>query len=307
MLLEIFVYVTVAAFIVFTVVKAINLAKMPMHNRWELYPVPKEKGRNKYGGSYYEEVLWWQKPRQTSFIDEIVDMFKEIFFIKKLFDNQRPFWWLSYAMHLGFYFLIAWAVLLFFGGITEIYGVTVAAGNGWWATLLFYLIFLTGVLGGGLAAVGSLALLIKRLADPTFKIYTTPQEYFNLIFIFVVALTGIILWTGDPTFAGAISMAASLLSLEALPPLGGLMRLHLVLLGLLLIYIPISKMSHYVGKFFTYHKVFWDNEPNLPNSPIMKAVEEGQKYKPRLSWSAPHIKSLAEQDSKQREEGKNYE
>ena len=101
------------AFMVFFLKKAAEYAKMPMHGRWELYPVPKEKGRGHYGGSYYEEEKWYEKKRETSLFAEIIDMMKEILFIKKLFDNQRPLWWLSYAMHLGIYLTIGWLALLF--------------------------------------------------------------------------------------------------------------------------------------------------------------------------------------------------
>lgn len=298
MILEAFVYIALVGFILLSLIKAVKYAKMPMHTRWELYPVPKEKGRGEYGGSYYEEVLWWQKTRETSFMGELVDMLKEMLFIKKLFDNQRPLWWLSYAMHLGIYLLIAWAVLLFLGGLTVNAGIEVAGGNGLWPSLLYYLTLVTGSVGGLLVALGSLSLFIKRMVEPTLRIYSNPQDYFNLLFIFVVAATGLILWSGDPVFEGARNMAAAVLSFEPLQ-VEGLMTLHLVLLGCLLIYIPISKMSHYVGKYFSFHKVLWDNEPNLPGSAIMQAVEEGQKYKPSTTWSAPHIKSPPSQASGQ--------
>lgn len=290
MVLEVFIYLAVAGFIVLSLRKALQYAKMPMHTRWELYPVPKEKGRGEYGGSYYEEPLWWQKPRETSFLSELADMLKEMLFIKKLFDNQRPLWWLSYAMHLGIYLLIAWALLLCLGGLTVNAGGQVAPGQGMWSSFLFYLTLLTGAAGGLLVAFGSLSLLIKRCADSSLRIYSNPQDYFNLLLIFVVAATGLGLWVHDPVFAGARQMAAALLRFEPLA-LKGLMAVHVVLLGLLLLYIPTSKMSHYVGKYFSFHKVLWDNEPNLPHSAIMKAVEEGQQYKPSTTWSAPHIKS----------------
>ena len=298
MVLEAFICLAVVGFIVLSLGKAFKYAKMPMHTRWELYPVPKEKGRGEYGGSYYEEHLWWQKPRETSFMGELVDMLKEMLFIKKLFDNQRPLWWLSYAMHLGISLLIAWALLLFLGGLTVNSGVEVAAGNGIWPSLLFYLTCLCGGAGGVLVAFGSLSLFFKRLGDASLRIYSNPQDYFNLLFIFVVAVTGLVLWSGDPVFDGARQMAAALLRFEPLA-MEGLVIWHVVLLGCLLIYIPVSKMSHYVGKYFSFHKVLWDNEPNLPDSAIMKAVEEGQKQKPSTTWSAPHIKPPSSQASGQ--------
>ena len=46
--------------------------KMPVHFRWELYPVQHEPGEKaSYGGSYMEEVNWWEKKRRKSLINEI--------------------------------------------------------------------------------------------------------------------------------------------------------------------------------------------------------------------------------------------
>ena len=43
MLLMIFIYLSVFLFFALSVKKAYQLAKMPFHGRWELYPVPGEK------------------------------------------------------------------------------------------------------------------------------------------------------------------------------------------------------------------------------------------------------------------------
>jgi hypothetical protein len=45
-------------------------------------------------------------------------------------------------------------------------------------------------------------------------------------------------------------------------------------------------MSHFVGKYFTFHKVYWDDEPNLRGSHIEDKVREVLKY--RVDWAAPH-------------------
>jgi len=47
-----------AAIVISTVVLAfrtVKIAQMPVHLRWELAPVPHEKGKSAYGGSYLEE------------------------------------------------------------------------------------------------------------------------------------------------------------------------------------------------------------------------------------------------------------
>ncbi|MDK2824022.1 MAG: hypothetical protein PWQ67_178 [Clostridia bacterium] len=286
MFLLILSYVSLFAFIFLSIYKAVQYGKMPMHGRLDLYPIPKEKGKGHYGGSYYEEVEWWKKPRETSLLEEIIDMLKEMLFIKKLFDNQRPLWWISYSLHLGIYLLFAWTALLFIGAITELAGLAMESGH-WWAVLVYYTTFLTGTIGGLLVAFGSGALFLKRYLVPSFKKYTTVQEYFNLVFIFAVAATGLMVWTSDPGFNYGRHIAKSMLTFRPIEA-DAILSIHIILLGLLLIYIPLTKMSHYVGKYFSFHKVLWDNDPNLPGSEIDKKIKQAAGFKPKNNWSAPH-------------------
>ncbi|ATW27369.1 nitrate reductase gamma subunit [Candidatus Formimonas warabiya] len=289
MVLVIFLYLSFLAFIGFSVQKALAFAKMPMHGRWELYPVPKEKGKGHYGGSYYEEVKWWTRPRETSRWEELVDMGKEILFIKKLFQNQRPFWWLSYALHLGIYFIFCWFVLLFVHFFLPV-------------QILSFLIVFTGSLGMVLVAVGSAGLLLKRMVHHEFKIYTTAQEYFNLAFLFVVAATGFLSWIQDGAFQYGQELMKSMLTWAPFSP-DPMVAIHLTLFGLLMIYIPLTKMSHYVGKFFTFHQVLWDNEPFIPGNEIARKVKEAQTYAPEKSWSGPHYPGTASKTEERKEGG----
>lgn len=280
-------FLAMACFLLISAYKAWQFARMPLHGRMDLYPIPKEKG-HEHGGSYYEEVEWWNKPRHVSHMAELVDMLKEIIFIKKLFQNQRKFWWFSYALHLGIYFLFAWTVLLLAGGITELAGVPVTADGSWWPVLIYYLSALCGYLGFILATFGAIMLIIRRVSDNVLKKYTTPQEYFNLLLLLAALVTGIAAWGGDFTFSTAGNFAKDALSGAASPT--SLVLVHLLILSLMFIYIPLSKMSHYVGKFFTFHKVLWENDPNLPGSEIEAKVKAAMGYKAQNSWSAPHIK-----------------
>lgn len=293
MLLSLVAYLAIVLFIGLSVYKAYQLAKLPMHGRMDLYPVPKEKGYE-HGGSYYEEVSWWSKPREVSHITEIVEMLKEILFIKTLFENQRPFWWLSYALHLGIYFLMAWTVLLVAGAVSILNGTLVAANtSSIWGLILYYLTFVTGTLGLILATAGSALLIIRRMFDTTLKKYTTPQEYFNLLLIFVTLVTGIMAWGIGPSFQSIREATANLITFTS-PSASPIATLNVILVGIMLTYIPLSKMSHYVGKYFTFHTVLWDNSPNLKGSAVEQKVKMAASYRPVNSWSAPHIKAPSE-------------
>lgn len=248
--------------------------------------------RGHYGGSYYEELEWWNKPRQISHAGEIKEMLKEMLFIKNLFVNQRSQWWISYAMYLGIYLLSLWTVLLLVGAVTELFGLPLSTAEGVstnpWASLVYYGTFLSGAARMLLVTIGSAGLFLRRIFDHTLSKYTTPQEYFNLLFIFAVAVSGLIVWSGNPTFNCGREIIKGLLTFSPIQADTAL-TVHILLLGFLLIYIPQTKMSHYVGKYFAFHNVLWENEPNLRNSKMEEIVREALSYKPKVSWSTPHI------------------
>lgn len=291
MSLSILAYLAIILFLGLSAYKAYKYAKMPLHGRMELYPVPKEQG-HEYGGSYFEEVEWWNKERKVNHMAELIDMLKEMLFIKKLFDNQRPLWWLSYALHLGIYLLIAWTVLLIVGGLTLLAGGQVSPSSGIWGALIFYLTAFTGLSGLVLATFGSAMLFLRRIFDDTLRKYTTPQEYFNLALLYCATVSGIFVWINDLTFSTAREITANLISFTPFE-VSGLLIAHIVILFIMFTYIPLSKMSHYVGKYFSFHKVLWENEPNLRGSAMEKKVEQALARRSTNSWSAPHISGQA--------------
>ncbi len=271
MILGLAMIIAALLFIVLSGYKAYLYARMPLHGRMELYPVPAEKGRHQYGGSYMEEPEWWRKPRQTSKTSELIEMLKEMLFIKKLFQHQRSLWWISYSFHLGIYFMIAWTLLLLAGAVTDLAGFPVSAHASLWTGLLYYLTIFTGVVGFIITTAGAALLLLRRVADPVLKKYTTPQEYFNLLLLLAVLLSGIIVWSPDLTFAASRQLTAGVLLLDVTANTA--LTIHLLLLAVMFIYIPLSKMGHYVGKYFSFHKVLWENEPNVPGSLMESRVK----------------------------------
>ncbi|HIW76850.1 respiratory nitrate reductase subunit gamma [Gordonibacter sp.] len=268
----VFVIIGLAGFIILTAVKAWKYAHLSVHSRVELYPVPKEGGgRGKYGGSYFEEEDWWEKPRKLDSVYEVIDIMKEMLLISKLFTHQRSLWWASYAFHLGIYVMFGWSLLLLI--------------SVFWAPEFFVIgTTVVGVIGFALSTVGAVLLLVRRFADESLRKYTPPQEYFNILLILATLVTGIVSWT---LFASPFEVARSVFTFNttALPPI---VVAHFVLLGVTLLYIPLSKMSHYVGKFFAFHKVLWDNDPNVTGSKVAELIERESARPVQTQWAAPH-------------------
>ena len=66
-----------------------------------------------------------------------------------------------------------------------------------------------------------------------------------------------------------------------------MLRSLLILMSLLLAYIPLTHMSHFIGKYFAYHSIRWNDEPNLPGGSQEKAIQEALGRP--VSWAASHI------------------
>jgi nitrate reductase gamma subunit len=132
----------------------------------------------------------------------------------------------------------------------------------------------------------ALALLIRRLTDEDLKTYTVPADIFNLLF-FILTLSCLLLgyFSRPARSLGALSLAQGVLCFDTTLRVPLLLALGLALAGVLTAYIPMTHMSHFIAKYFTYHAVRWDDRPSRRGSAFEKRVAEYLTYRPR--WEAP--------------------
>jgi nitrate reductase gamma subunit len=283
-------YVSILVAAVAIIAKVIRYATAPEHFRWELYPVPHEKGRADYGGSYLEELDWWSKPRHLDLFNELKEMMQEILFLKGVFRNNKRVWTSSFPFHFGLYLCIGWILLLLLGGILELSGVAVGAASSAIGIIVYYLTAVFGYAGVLLAGLGALGLLIWRLADRNQRPYNSPAEYFNLIVVDLVVVTALVAHLShDSGFAIMRGYVASLITFSQAPVYGFWIVAEIILVSLLIMYIPLTRMSHFVAKYFLYHAVRWNDKPNFRGSLIEKKLLKSLEKK--VDWSAPHIQT----------------
>lgn len=289
--LQLLMYLALGVFIIGTAYKVIKIARMPVHLRWDLYPIPHERGRASYGGSYLEEVNWWTKPVEISTLSELKEMAQEIFFIRSMYHNNRSLWVFSFPFHLGLYLLIGYVLLVFLGAILGLAGLGVAGDSANVVARLDY--FLTPILavaGSLLAGLGALGLLLSRMLRRDLRKTSVRTDYFNLLLLLAIFISVLVSWaTVDSSFAVTRGFVQSLISLSPSGPLPTGVAVRVVLVSVFLIYLPFTHMTHFVGKYFTYHKVRWEDHPNIRGSHLEKTVVEALGYK--IDWSAPHIKT----------------
>lgn len=287
MWLQILVYVSILFFLSAVTWKTIKYARMPVHLRWELYPVAHET-RRKYGGSRLEELDWWTKPRRKSYFGEIKYILREGLLFEKCYRNNRGLWYFTYPFHMGLFLLAGWLILLFIGALVIPAGIPVAKSASAWVWTIHYLILGVGITSLVLGTFGCAGLLIRRSTNERLKIYTAPIDYFNLSFILAVLLSGLFSWYFfDPAFATAREFMKSLVTFSPTTTINPAMTISIILFSLLLIYLPFTPMIHGLAKYFTYHRVFWEDEPNLSGGDIEKKV--AKLLNQPVSWTAPHI------------------
>ena len=277
-------YFSIAIFLIAVVARFFMWAKMPMHLRWELYPVAHEGSRAHYGGSYYEESEWWKKKREVSLWGELKVMVPEILFLVALREHNLKLWTRSFPFHFGLYLVSLTTVLMMAGPLISKFLPGVAH-------VMSEVVPVIGAAGLGLGIIGALGLILRRLSREM-RDYTMAADFINLIFFVIAFGVALVTFFFDPGFHVTSTFVANLVTAQLAPVEGsalvvGLVMASVVLLSLLLAYIPMTHMSHFVGKYFAYHAIRWNDEPNLQGGHIEPKIQE--MLDQPITWAASHI------------------
>ncbi|MBI4739238.1 hypothetical protein HY772_06820, partial [Candidatus Woesearchaeota archaeon] len=85
----------------------------------------------------------------------------------------------------------------------------------------------------------------------------------------------------------SVSFVANLISFTFTPLGSPLIVLQIVMACLLVMYIPLTHMSHFFMKYFLYHDIRWGDEPNVDN--LQTEAKIGIVLNYPVTWKAPHI------------------
>jgi nitrate reductase gamma subunit len=276
----VFAFGAIFIFLVVTVYRLLAIAGLPVHLRWELAPIPHEKDKERYGGSYLEEHEWWRKPRQHSRIAPIYFMLREIFLMRGIWKNNRSLWPLSILLHAGIYLFATALFVYVLNAIFIIAGVPSPVLNVFQDIASAFA--LAGYLAGGL---GAISLILKRRLDGNYRPFTTMSMYFRLLFLGAVFVSGLWAWFGTGNFGTATSnFMKNLLSLNSAVTASAPLSVHIIVSLLFIVYLPFTDMLHFIAKYFTYHAVRWND---TPMDEKMMAKLRALTVRP-VDWSAPH-------------------
>jgi nitrate reductase gamma subunit len=145
---------------------------------------------------------------------------------------------------------------------------------------------LTGAAGAAFVLLGAVGLLARRTFDRGVRVYTTRGDIANLLmFAVAIGLAAVGYVTGGA--AGVGTLANGLITFDTSVHISPLFALGLLLTSALVAYIPFTHMSHFMGKYFTFHTVRWDDAQNRRDGEMEPRIAGVMAYRP--AWSASHI------------------
>ncbi|GAB6182304.1 respiratory nitrate reductase subunit gamma [Thermodesulfovibrio hydrogeniphilus] len=252
--------------------KFYQISKMPLNVRWEIYPVPHGK---KDGGSYLEETDWISKEHKKNTIAEITEPLKEIFYLHRVKKfNTYGLWLWSMALHWGLWLMFLWIFFIIIAQFTESFNLSNFA-------FVPYFAYFLGI-------IGSTGLILKRLLNRELKLYTSGIDYFNLFFLLSIFSTGFLMATKENFVNENFAYVNGIANLNlALSEISIITIIHFVLFEIFLIYIPFSRFFHGPVKFFTFHKILWNDEYQKKASSEERKIM--QQLNSKVKWAGPHI------------------
>lgn len=246
-------YVAFATFLVGFVLKVVNWGKSPVPFR-----IPTTAGQAK--------SLPWIKQNKidnpSSTFGVVMRMAFEVLLFRSLFRNTKAefrsgnlsygptkwLWLFALLFHYGF-FIIAFRHLRLFmepvpwfvTGVDTIDGMLQIGAP---PIYLSDLLILAGVT----------FLFFRRLVLPKIRYMSLPADYFPLVLIFAIAVSGILMrFVFRVDIVGAKAVALGLATLHPTIPegIGAIFFVHVTLVSVLLAYFPFSKLMHLGGVFLS--------------------------------------------------------
>lgn len=278
MLLIILISTALIIFFAGNAVRVVKFLHMPTPLRWELYPIPKgPAARQRYGGSYFEESEWWTKSPGTGHVSEAIFMAKEMFLLRSVWGNFRTLWLWSWLLHWGLYLYVL-ATLV---AVVEV--LLPAAAN----SSTFHAVVLNGYRTACLLGFsGAFGLIGLRTRHPRLKAFTTRIGVFDLLLLGSIFATGMLLFL---TRSGGLDNPV-LDGMKVPTSLGNRSMawdFHAGLVAFFLAYFPFTHMTHAYMKYFTWHRVRWNDSPSVRDPHAAKTLAVNLQRK--TSWAAPHV------------------
>lgn len=206
------------------------------------------------GGVAYQVYRWSQKqpvpahlslfPRPEGRLERVVDAVVDMFTLKGLFKVNTWLWVGGFIMHVGLLLLILGHIRV----VTDFYFLW--DWIGWGEEELHTFSAVAGLTAGFLFMIPLFYLLLRRFGGSV-KWLSTPEDYFVLVLLVGIAVTGMhmrLVLEVDQHAMREFMQGLYVFSWKPVPESAGVSFLwHFVLVQILMIYFPFGKLLHTIG------------------------------------------------------------
>lgn len=220
-LLGIILYVAFAVFVVGLAYRVFRYARIPAPLKIPTMPAPKTRS------------------------GVVFRLAKEVFLFESLFKASKWTWLFGWLFHAGLFFILLVHLFYFIEPVWF-----------WVYWLMGFSTYFAVIMLIGLAG-----LLARRFLVDRVRYISAPSDYLMLVFLMAIAGTGLAMRYGLRANIGQVKQfTQGLLSFElALLTFNPVLLLHLVLVAVLLLIFPFSKLLHVPGLFFSPSRYQVDN------------------------------------------------
>jgi len=189
-------------------------------------------------------------PAPKSRLGVVLRLLRETLFFHSLFRASRWTWVFSWLMHVALVLLLFKHAFYFFDSVPFWIGAIMSIGH------YLFIAFLLGLFG----------LLLRRIVIDRIRYISSPSDYLMLLLLAAIAISGYCMHLGEPVNIAAVKQYVRgllELRLESFPKDPRLI-VHLLLVAVLLLIFPFSKLLHAPGLFFSPTRNQVDNSREKP-------------------------------------------
>jgi len=164
-------------------------------------------------------------------------MFREVVFFESLFKGSKWTWLFGWLFHFGMLVVLLRHLRYFTEPVWS------------WVAMMQW----AGVYAGFAMAIGLIGLFVRRLAVDRIRYISAPSDYLMVVLLFVIGGTGLLMkyvWHTDIVALKAFTLGLVTFSWSPLPS-DPLLLIHLLLVIVLMLIFPFSKLLHAPGVFFS--------------------------------------------------------
>ncbi|MEW6201050.1 MAG: hypothetical protein AB1546_03680, partial [bacterium] len=184
-----------------------------------------------------KDLKWTLFPCPESPPEQISYIAREVMTFACLFKHNRKLWYGSFFFHISIAMTLLWFILFILGVNIHPLGVAAPA----------------------LMIISCAYIILIRIGSREMQVVSSPVDIFNLLLFSGFALTALIALS-QTDLPEMREYFLALITFRTAPhPSDCVFFYNIILAEIILIYLPFTKMTHFISKYFAFHKINWEH------------------------------------------------